>query len=292
MRISEVLPDHRLQINLSTEFGGSERTTDWAEYYLLTARVTDDVNGLIGSVLTMVDSLTEAPPSFSDVEANTAVWGPFSGPLEPSEYALFVHLDDDTGVYTWSINGRAAGTEDQWTGFVVGQVEPGATADVSRGWFALDFDQVALLDPTSDARGVFVSAYDIAVDDVSASVGFEEFIGDDNEEPVNALYHYEQIDGGDGLMDLAFEHDVNPEDGTGTDELSIIRSRWTASGSGRADAYTTGGDLGDVVANATECWSSTFEAVYYQDSFSPVEEGDPELCAFDEAEWNDHDAAE
>ena len=281
----EMLPDERVLVQMPNDIG-AERSGDYSPYYLLTASVTQDVNGMIGGVLATVDAATQLPPTLSDEEASMAIWGPFTDPLNPAEWMLYVTYDGAADVYTWGVSGRASGTEDAWTPVVAGRVEAGATAEASRGSFAFDFDAAAELDPTEVTAGLFWTEYDVGLDGVVATAAFDGF-RDEGGDEIDAAYHYEQVESGDGLMDLAFLHDLNPDSGTATDELHIVRSRWTAAGEGRADAYATEGDLGDQVVTAVECWDTAYQLVYYADSWGPSESGDAAACAFDAPEYNE-----
>ncbi len=145
----------------------------------------------------------------------------------------------------------------------------------------VDFDTINEMDPTEEATGQFSVDYDIAEDGVSATAAFEDF-GPDN---IDAAYAYQQAHGGDGAMDLILLSDLDPTTGMGLDETLAVHSRWKADGSGRADVIVRGGDLGEVVGYASECWSSSFEAVYYVEDHTGYEEGDASLCAFDSPKY-------
>lgn len=283
----DVLPDERIQINLPVAFGDSQRDREWSQFYLLTARVTDDVNGLIGFVLHTVDVVTDLPPTWHDTEDNTAVWGPFADALDPVQTVLWVHYDEETDVYTWVIAQRpkTETSDEAWVHIIGGQVDAGATTETSSGWFAIDFDAAHDLDPNQTATGSFGCEYDIAADGVKATAGFEDF--SDGDESVDAYYHYEQLFAGSGKMDLAIEDDIN---GNLTEEILVVRSRWEYTGAGRSDGYVTGGDLGALVATVSECWDETFAPVFYEDNFSGNDpEGDEALCVYDEPEYNEND---
>ncbi|MBT3220715.1 MAG: hypothetical protein HN348_16635, partial [Proteobacteria bacterium] len=261
----------------------------WSEAYLFTAEVTSNVNDLISTVLVNVEAVTAYPPTWAD-DDTTAIWGPFSnGPLDPNDTAVTVHYDANTDIYTWSVSQKPKDAgDDEYQAIISGQVEAGATEEASEGWFAIDFELMHELNPTEDLIGKFICTYGINGDNVKASAAFEDF--GDSDELINALYHYEQVAGGDGFMDLVIESDFT--DG-GEDELGVMRSRWTKDGAGRADSMAMGGDLGDtgLVPQSSECWNSSFEPVFYTDNWSLAEEGDVTECVFEEAEFNDtHDA--
>lgn len=279
---ARVLPDDRLEVNLPE--AGARRDGDVSQYYLMTRQVTDGVNGLIGGVLGTVDQITELPPSWSNDEAATAVWGPWSQPLDAVQTLLTVHHDLDADTWTWAIVERPkASTHDaDWVPIVAGQVDAGATEVSSSGFFAIDFDQAAALDPAQTASGTFATEYSLFPDGAEATAGFQDY--SDGNQTVNAYYHYAQVPASVGQMDLAFPLDVN---GNGTDESEYVRSRWVDTGAGRADAYVTGGDLGSLVANATECWDTSFASVYYTDNFGGTTTGDPNACVYDQPDYTD-----
>jgi hypothetical protein len=67
--------------------------------------------------------------------------------------------------------------------------------------------------------------------------------------------------------------------GTLPEEVTL-RSRWLASGAGRADARLRNGDL-TVEVTASECWSTTFGRTFYADSVNwQPSEGNVADCAF------------
>ena len=287
---ANALPDDGILVNMPSDSDASRRTSAWSDYYLLTAQVTEDVNGMIGTVLGMVDEITDSEPTAFDETEEVAIWGPFGSdnPLEPNLFSLIVEHDSESDTYNWAIVARPKSGEDgDEQAIVAGFVESGATEEASSGMFAMDFNAIYELDPTSDVTsGEFVSAYDVSSDGVEASAGFHDF-SMDGENAVNALYHYEQLPGGEGLMDLAFEDDLIPgPDGV---EISIIRSRWMADGAGRSDIYVIEGDLDDTVATASECWDEAFSAVYYTDNITGGEAGDASACAYAEPEYNEED---
>jgi hypothetical protein len=60
-----------------------------------------------------------------------------------------------------------------------------------------------------------------------------------------------------------------------------LRSRWQATGAGRADARLAGGDLGQIEAIASECWDAMFQRVFYTDSVGfAASEGAQTACVF------------
>ncbi len=286
--LADVLPDDRLQVNmpLASDLAKSESGKDWASFYLFTAEVTEDVNWVIGSVLYWVNTITTSyQPSYVDREQHEAEWGPWSlGALDPVESLLWVSYAPADDTYEWGLDRwpQELSREDAST-VVAGHVDAGATPEASSGAFDIDFTRINELDPTEQTVGLFSAEYEIRSDGVAASAGFQDF----GWEGFNAVYDYEQTYGGDGSMDLVLEADMDPLQGSGLQEVLNMRSRWTQDGSGRSDVLVTGGDLGSATAYASECWSSSFERVYYYDTLTGLEEGSESACVFEQADYSE-----
>lgn len=282
---ARVLPDERVKVNLPVDT--ARDAGEWSPYYVFTATVTRNVNALIGGVLLLVDTVTDYPATWSDTEENTAVWGPYAQALDPAETILWVHYEEADDTYQWGFSQRPRGetSEEAWVVVIAGHVDAGATPEASSGWFVADFDAAGALDPRITARGTFGTEYAISPEGVAATAGFDGFT--DGGQALDAWYVYEQTHGGPGAMDLAFVQDVHA---TPAAEEVLLRSRWEASGEGRSDGYVTGGDLGALVATASECWDTSFEAVFHEDNFSgQPASGDEALCAFGEPEFAESD---
>ena len=282
---TDILPDDRIEINLplASTAAKDDTTKDWATYYLLTAEVTENVNGLIGSVLWWVDTITtQFPPSYLDQENNAAAWGPWTeSTLDPVMSQLWVTYEPETDSHTWGLDRWPKEDEaDAASTVVYGEVDPGATHDISSGRFQIDFDTIHELDPTEEDTGQFGVEYEIRADGVSAEASFIDFSAD----VINATYVYEQSFEGEGMMDLTIQSDLAPSE-EGELETWLIRSRWQADGAGRSDVVVSGGDLGDFTAYVSGCWDSAFERVYYTDNYSDLTEGDEADCVYLEASY-------
>jgi hypothetical protein len=275
-----VLPDERLLISMP-EADGLRAAGDPSQFRSDTKEIATQVNGLIGDVLGGIDEITSYDPTWSDTEDDTALWGPWTDGGLDILLAVSRHDDDH---YEWALMIRAeGGSDDDWAPYVAGEVDPGATETTGSGRFAIDFGVLTDLSDSPDevAYGLFVSEYDVADDTVDASAAYEDYHEGDGAEPVNALYRYSQDPVG-GLMDVAYEHDVAEG---GELETVILRSRWNQGGEGRGDAYITGGDFGELVYTATECWNPSGITVFTEDNAELQTSGDEAQCAFDEPAW-------
>ncbi len=282
----DVLPQEAdLRVNIPVSASTAKGDGDWASYYVVTRQVTEHVNGMVkgvlGTVWYVVDNFE---PTWSDVETNQAIWGPWSDSgLDPVETGVWVRAEDD-GSHTWAIFQvpRGGNIEDDAAAIVAGVVDAGASSESSSGIFVFDFDLAAEMDPAVDESGVFYVEYVKDPDGVAAVAAFEDF-AEGSDAAINAIYAYDQDAAGGGEMDLAFLEDVG---GSSEVELVTLKTRWTATGEGRADAAVVEGDLADSGVVASECWDDSFETVFWWDSIGFGEAtGEEADCFFADAEY-------
>lgn len=287
---SDILPrEDKVRINLpGGDASAKDEGTraDYARYYVVTRSVTENVNGLITAILGTVNYVvTTQEPSWSDADSAQAIWGPYSdNPLDPVEVGVWVREEDDGG-YTWAVffvpNGGTV--EDDAVAVVIGEVDAGATSEEASGLFVADFTTASSLDPAWNLTGTFSVEYAYDAAGVAAVAGFDDYGAWMAEQRYDAVYAYDQAYGGGGEMDLAWLEDVVAG---GDIEVQTMKSRWDADGQGRSDAAIGGGDLGDEVVTANECWDTSFEAIYWYDSIGYYEAaGTEDLCAFSEASY-------
>jgi hypothetical protein len=244
-----------------------------APYYVATRNVTGTFNGATAWVLVLIHSIVELPPT--TVSGNHYTWGPGSSALDPADYKLDVTANAD-GTFDYVLSGQNKHTPDGFKTVIDGHAIPGATEDKGNGEFRIDFDASAVVNPVDNgtAKGQVQVTYDLAAMTLALDIAST----DANGNPVAATYEYAQAADGGGNMTFDTDADVG---GTAALEDLTLRSRWTATGAGRADARITDGDLGSDQAIASECWDATFSRVYYTDNvnFEPTE-GDVSSCAF------------
>ncbi|HYU16444.1 MAG TPA: hypothetical protein VEL05_10240 [Candidatus Acidoferrum sp.] len=255
-----------------------------AEYYVLTRQVTRDLNAGAAWVLVVVHTVVQFPAT--TIEGSVYTWGPWSGSaLDPAEWKLVVTASGD-GTFDWELDGRSKSSpEDGFIPVITGHAVPGDEPHRGSGDFRIDFDageQVNPVDNTPDNGAIDVT-YDLENrDGTAASLTMHAEGIDSLGNPGSFDYAYAENQDGSGDFQFGLETDVE-ENGSAA-EQALIRSRWLASGAGRADASISGGDLGGFEVEASECWSEQFRRTYYTDSadFAPTE-GDPADCVFDAA---------
>ena len=161
-----------------------------------------------------------------------------------------------------------------------GAADPRAGDNKGSGEFAVDFDASKRVNPidSGDGKGSVHVNYDLAKGHLDLAIMSTDALGN----PVLADYAYNAAAGGAG--DMVFDISGNVGGGPALETLTL-RSRWQATGAGRADARIAGGDLGPLTAIASECWDTMFKRVFYTDSvpFLPTE-GSQSACVFPTAD--------
>jgi hypothetical protein len=245
-----------------------------ASWYVATRDVTRTFNGSSAWVLILIHAVVQFP--VTSVDGDVMTWGPFSDALDPAEYKLDVQIVGD-GTYAYQLSGRSKTQAGAAFEVVIdGTADPRAGEGKGNGGFLIDFDAGRRVNPVDagDASGTMDVHYDLTarhLDVAIASAG-------DQGELVSADYAYNEA--ADGGGDMVFAVKGNAGGGAALESV-ILRSRWLATGAGRADARLAGGDLGDAQATASECWSAMFRRVFYTDSVGLTStEGAESSCAF------------
>lgn len=269
-QVKITLPDSATSARSSEQFAVGQ-IADW---YVATRGVTRTFNGGSAWVLILVHTIVKFP--VTSIDGDTYTWGPWSDALEPAEYKLDVRAVGD-GTYEYQLSGRSKTEASARFEVVIdGTADPRAGENKGSGRFLIDFDASRRVNPieNGDARGSVDVRYDLAARHLDLTIMSTDALG----KPVLAEYAYNQA--ADGGGDMVFE--ISGDAGGGVAQESVtLRSRWQASGAGRADARLAGGDLGTVQATASECWDTSFRRVFYTDSVGFVAtEGAQGACAF------------
>jgi hypothetical protein len=223
-----------LQIGLPAVGSGAAKPGRPAELWLLTRRTGAELNGLIGQVIGQMERLLEQPPTHAGDGAT--VWGPFTPALSPVSYRLVA--TGAAGAVAYHLDGRPKGGGD-WQVLVTGT----AAADGHAGEIHVDLAGQRALDPAvGGTAGALAVGYDVGAAATRLALRLD-----------GAQYEHAQLASGAG--DLAFA-------GPG----GAIRSRWLATGAGRAE----------VSAGVVECWDDSFALVFVAGPGGA--DGDPAAC--------------
>jgi hypothetical protein len=261
-----------------TASGEDDVVGQLATWYVATRDVTRTFNGGSAWVLVLIHAIVQTP--VTTVSGNVYTWGPGSQPLDPAEYKLDVTALAD-GTFAYKLSGRSkTAANAQFEVVIDGTADPRPGDDKGSGEFTIDFDAGKRVNPidSSDAKGLIDATYDLAKGHLDLAITSTDALG----HPIAADYAYNQA--ADGGGDMTF--DVSGDAGGGPAlETITLRSRWLATGAGRADARIAGGDLGALQATASECWDIGFKRVFYIDALTnggtlSASEGQVAACAF------------
>lgn len=263
------------QVKINLPESSARAIGDVAQYYKATRDVTRMFNGGSAWVLILVHQIVQYP--VTSVNGSTYTWGPWSDALDPAEYKLDVRAVGD-GTYEYELSGRSKlSATAEFEVVIDGTADPRKGDRQGNGKFLLDFDAGRRVNPidAGDDRGTITASYDLA----ARHLGLEIATVDDKQQPVLATYAYNET--ADRAGDMVFNIKGNAGGGPANEEITL-RSRWLATGAGRADVRFSGGDCGQgIVVTASECWDTRFGRQFYSDSanFSPTE-GAAASCAF------------
>lgn len=273
------------QVSIKLPTGSAREIGQLADWYVATRQITTAFNGGSAWVLVLIHTIVQFP--VTSVDGDTYTWGPFGDALDPAEYKLDVR-DVGDGTYEWELSGRSR-TEPtaEFEVIISGLSDPRAGELQGNGKFLIDFDagrRVNPIDADPEARGQVEVRYDLAARHLDLDITST----DDNGEPVLATYEYNE--GADRSGDMLFELDGDFGGGAGV-EHAVVRSRWLASGDGRADIALLGGDTENPAGVlASECWDNFFKREFFGvlagDSTGAfgAAEGSEADCAFAEAD--------
>lgn len=247
-----------------------------AEWYVATRDVTRGLNGGTAYVLILVHTIVQFPAT--SVDGDTYTWGPHHETLDPAEWKLVVTELAD-GTYDWHLDGRsliAPAPGEPPTEFET--IIAGNANEDGTGNFTLDFDAAERANPIdNDGRGVIGVTYDVNNRSLDMDIdGTEDVDGT----PTEVHFDYTYAEGADRSGDMVFSIFADSADpGTAKEEVTL-RSRWLATGAGRADVRLRNGDLA-VEVTASECWGAGFRRTYYTDSATwEATEGSVADCAY------------
>jgi hypothetical protein len=278
---------------LTVESGSYALLGETAEWYKTTRNVSFVVNAGAVAVGTLVKLVTDNPPT--SVTADTAVWGPWQGPLDPIEWKVTVtrlaphqyqykfegrDKHDQTAAYATVLSGtHTAGLDAQgleMEGF-------------GSGSFVLDWNARATLPQADKNVGTATYTYDhvgpAAVVNITAV--FKQ-VRDDSEPSklVDVNYAFVQNPGADGSMDFIYNV---PANATSAGGIAKVKSRWLWSGAGRSDVSLVPTNLA-ITYTVNECWDTNYLSVYKSTPLSISADdnwGNESDCVFKTAQYSD-----
>ncbi|MDA3862279.1 MAG: hypothetical protein PF689_00255 [Deltaproteobacteria bacterium] len=286
---AKVAPQKQMvELNIPKEDEVKKNEGDLAELYLQTVQTTRKVNNAVLFWLSLVENIIQFPPSSED--DSSALWGPWKpdGALSSAEYTFSITLnEDDSFDYAMSI--RAADSDDAFLDIYTGQIAAQSSLVLNTGTMFFDYDAAASVDLAVTQRGTLSIEYDYQNGQKDIFIVFDQFRENQDDDPVNANYHYYLAGAGSGYFDFETWSDIhagNPDAAQyPNDEHWEFRSRWTDSGQGRTDIKVEGQDLdtqGYESFKISECWDESFLSVYKANFITPDNSSEVE-----EVQWGE-----
>jgi len=238
------------------------QTADW---YVITRAVTVTVNAGALAVGALVKLVTDYPAT--TVTADSAVWGPWQGPLDPIEWKVTV-ARVATHQYQYKFEGRDK--HEQAAAFVTvlsGTHSPGLDAQGNEmegfgaGSFTLDWNARAALPQSDDNVGTANYTYDHAGPFTIVNIWAKFRQVKDDKQPgklVDVDYAFVQNPGANGSMDFLYNV---PADTNSAGGLGKVRSRWQWNGAGRSDVSVTATNSTQTYT-LSECWNTSYLSIY------------------------------
>jgi hypothetical protein len=263
-----------------------------AEWYQVTRAVSATVNGGALAVGALVRLITDYPAT--SVAPDSAVWGPWQGPLDPVEWKITI-TRMAPHQYQYKFEGRDKhDTAAAFVPVLSGVHTPGLNEQGHElegfgvGTFTLDWNARATLPGPDDNVGTANYTYEHQGPGQVINIKAQFRQVKDDKRPnklVDADYAFVQNPGSVGSMD--FSYNV-PADVVSAGGLAKVRSRWQWDGAGRSDVTATATDL-TLTYTLTECWNmnyaSTFKTVPL--STDPADYyGSQATCAFATPEFS------
>lgn len=258
--------------------GSAEQLGQTADLYVLTRKVTSDVNGIVGSALDTLGAITHSPPDA--VAPDMAAWGPLTDALSPVAGRLVVQRVGP-GAFTFRLDLRPrAAPDSKFETFLQGASSGARPAGPSDGSFSADLSLAHRLDPVANpSDGQLVAGWTIRPDQREVHVHLADL------QPGTELASTAELGSvrlADGSGELGVDVHANLVGDPALLETGRVRSRWAPSGAGRADVEVHDGDAPNG-AMITECWDASFAQVYALGTAPDggvASEGEVSACAF------------
>lgn len=254
-----------------------------SEYAIVSYWTALTVNVGTWWTLELVKFITAHPATTCDDTSCT--WGPWLGDDNLNFWKF--HAVKANGGYDWALSLQPASAPlDPWVDLIAGHAVPGADRDHGSGSFVIDFDaQDSLPHPEGWVKEDY-GTLEITYDNTTSVSIQATLTGGRSDDPadlgheMNAVYDFNDTGAG-GELQFAFE------DVTDTESISM-RTRWTATGAGRADAHYSDPDAvgGPLDYYASECWAGAAYA-WAETYDTKYATGSENSCAFIPASYSD-----
>jgi hypothetical protein len=246
--------------------------------WLVTVAATAVVNGGTLFALGALSWVADGEPT--SIRGDVAVFGPHTPALSPTTWRMTM-TRTAPNAFDYVLEGKQRGADDAtYKAVITGQHTVAIDAQnqpvrgFGEGAFTIQWDAAAQAGgslPGKTGSATFRYARDAADAAVSLAVDLQERAATAGARPVTAKYRYAQAVAGEGSFEWGSDTNLQPGDATYSAlERFTMKSRWTASGAGRADLRSSGGDL-TLPVTWSECWDGRFRSTYLRKSDVPSE---------------------
>ena len=242
---------------------------------VLTVESVNSVNAMVDALLGIVDLVRSQPPTSR--EEDSRIWGPFPADDSDEYDVRMVSARNGFGEFTWAFEAAPRGTS-EWRAVFSGEHLAGATVREGVGSFAFDGLGVDEINGSKENQFYLEAQYDHRE---GSWVRFSAWKPDALKPKAPfATYEYEiDLEGAGTLVFDAPELEI-AEEGSEPEHWHVT-SHWVPDVGGRGDASVTGGNLGGIIVEWTECWLPDGTLLYQADNwgFVPKPIGTEEDCA-------------
>jgi hypothetical protein len=278
---------------ITVESGSYALLGETAEWYKTTRNVSFGVNAGALAVGALVRLVTDYPPT--SVAGDTAVWGPWQGPLDPIEWKVTV-TRVEPHKYQYKFEGRDKHEQSApFLAVLSGNHMAGLDAQglemegFGSGDFLLDWDARAQLPQADNNVGTASYTYSHVGPAMVVNIAAQFKQVKDDDHPgrrVDVDYAFVQNPGADGSMDFIYNAPATKALDGG---VAKVKSRWLWSGAGRSDVSMVPTNLA-INYTVTECWDTSYLSVYKSTPLSTNADdnyGSASDCAFPTAVYSD-----
>jgi hypothetical protein len=244
---------------------------DEAELARMTHNVTRDFNGLLGTLVGIVDFVRSFPPTSRTPDSR--IWGPFAADRAKNknlDWQTRMMMNRDLMVadqFDYEIAVHHLGNADlDWPVFIRGWFQASQTARRGTG-------HVELVTADVRAEGLDVSDlgmldhleidYDTLADPLLVKMTITNVRDPlDPSPPAMIVYTYKAKPDGQGQMTFDLFANIIPTPPPATEQMEHmnVTSRWLGTGEGRAQLTIVSGD--GIGSQQSECWDSSFHATF------------------------------
>lgn len=248
------------------------------------------INGVVGSLIGVLEYVTSLPPT--QVDDTRAVWGPFDDDNGVGKVAVWIaeaEEGDDFDYHYAFLRGMSDDLSTM-TPVIIGGASPDPdNADRGTGIVLFDFEAIYEFEQANDpnfaqkdyTRGRFSAVFGRGEDEQNPGhelamvvAIFRNFVSEDDPtaEPADLDYLYGEYIAPDwraDFMNYRLPVDVDADsDSSGTREDVEVQLALVNGGFGRADVFASGGSLGGETVEGIECWDTSVRRTFLEMAYS------------------------